>query len=530
MAYSGFLAGLCVVFPNAALSQAVFPISNYRIVGNTLLNPQRLEDATRPYRGASSDFETIQKALEALEKAYIAEGFGSVKVEIPEQELESGIVTLQVVEGVLGQVLVEPNAFFDAANVKHALPALRPGQAVNIFELNRNLVLANEGGSKVTNVTFKRSENNKDVDVVVKLAAEDPERWLSTFDNTGSDSTGLYRAGLVYQNANVLNKDHALSMQLMSSPTHWSQVAIVGLGYKIPFYGWGGTLDLSASHSNVNSGQVAQAGGGPNLAISGSGDVFGIRYTHNLDSSADWQHKVNVGLDSRSYGNSVTAAGSASSLVPNLATRPLSLGYVGNFRAPARESSLNVTWLINLPGGANGTEADFNQSGGRTGAKGAFQTLKFGLQHTERFASQWTLRAALSGQFTNDLLIAAEQYGVGGADSVRGFGEREVASDYGARMGFEIWAPTFAWTDWKIVPLAFVDAAAVKRNKPLAGEIAEQNISSAGLGLRLAAGRQLSGRLDWGYVLQGVSAPAGTTANGTKTGGNKLHGTAVWVF
>jgi hypothetical protein len=120
---------------------------------------------------------------------------------------------------------------------------------------------------------------------------------------------------------------------------------------------------------------------GPNLAISGSGDVFGVRYTHNLDSSADWQHKVNMGVENRAYGNSVKATGAGgASLVPSLSTRPLTMGYTGNYRAPARETALNLTWLLNLPGGTNGTEADFNQAGGRTGAKGNFQTLKFGNQ------------------------------------------------------------------------------------------------------------------------------------------------------
>ena len=96
------LLGLLALGLGAAHGQTQFPITDYRIVGNTLLSAQRIDDATRPYRGDASDFETIQKALEALEKAYVANGFGSVKVEIPEQELESGVVTLQVVEGVLG--------------------------------------------------------------------------------------------------------------------------------------------------------------------------------------------------------------------------------------------------------------------------------------------------------------------------------------------------------------------------------------------------------------------------------------------
>jgi hemolysin activation/secretion protein len=316
----------------------------------------------------------------------------------------------------------------------------------------------------------------------------------------------------------------------MTSPDHLSQVSILGLGYRLPMYSWGGSFDFSASHSTVDSGTVAQPGGGANLAISGSGDVFGVRYTHNLNSSSDWQHKASVGLEERFYGNSVTPTGGSTSLVPNLTTQPLTLGYSGNWRSPARELNWSANWLINIPGGSGGSTRDFNQSGGRAGSKAEFQTLKFSLQHTERYASQWVFRAGLTGQYTEDLLIAAEQFGVGGADSVRGFGEREVAADQGVRLGFETWAPPLDISDWRLVFLGFLDSAMVWRNQPLPGEISEQNISSVGLGLRVAWGRNLSGRLDWGYVLQGVKAPVGTTVNGALTGDNKMHATLIWVF
>ena len=100
-----------------AIAQAVFPISGYRVVGNSLLSENRIEEVTHPFTGLKCDFETIQGALESLEKAYVAAGFGSVRLEVPEQELDAGVVTLQVTEGVLGQVLVEANPFFDAENV-----------------------------------------------------------------------------------------------------------------------------------------------------------------------------------------------------------------------------------------------------------------------------------------------------------------------------------------------------------------------------------------------------------------------------
>jgi len=506
-------------------AQSPFPIVGYQVQGNTLLSPESINAATRPHTSPQGNFETIQLALESLEKAYINAGYGSVRVEIPEQELESGVVTLQVIEGVLGLITVEPDPYFNADNVRHSLPALRPGETVNVFELNRNLFLANEGGSKVSNVTFKHSANNRDVDATVKLSAEDPQRWMALLDNTGSASTGLYRLGVVYQNANLFNRDHGLSVQLMTSPDHTRDVSIMGLGYRVPLYRLGDTLDFNASSSNVDSGQVAQAGGGPDLAISGSGLMLGARYTHNLDATATAQHAFSIGLEHRAYGNRVMPTGGSASLIPDLTTHPLTLGYSGSWHSPTRDFSVNLSWLQNLAGGENGTTADFNQPGGRSGANASFQTFKFTLQHTERFTSQWMLRTALSGQSTQDLLIAAEQFGIGGADSVRGFGEREISGDQGVRAALEVWAPPVSWEPWRLIPLVFLDGASVWRNQAAPGEQSGQTISSVGLGLRAAYGHHLNARLDWGYVIKGVSGIAGPV-----NGDQHLHASLAWVF
>lgn len=513
-----------------AWAQAKFALTGYKVLGNNLLDPQTIERATRPHTGPQSDFETIQRAVEALESAFAAAGFGAVKIEVPEQELESGIVTLQVIEGKLGRITVDANPHFDQDNILRSLPSLQVGSPVNTKSLDRNLQLANDGGTKFANVTFKRSANDRDMDANVKLVAEDPQRWLVLLDNTGSPSTGLYRLGVVYQHGNVFNRDHALSIQLMSSPGYWSQVGIVALGYRVPMYHWGGALDFSVSHSNVDSGQVVQAGGGPDLAISGSGTTMGVRYSHALESTPELSHKLSLGLENRAYDNSVkpttsATATEAASLVPSLATRPLILGYSGSWRNAERDFFFNASWLHNLPGATNGSTADFNQPGGRAGANAAFNTFKFGVQHTERFASLWSLRTALSGQFTGDQLISAEQFGAGGSDSVRGFTEREIAADTGFRAGLELWSAPFDISQWRLVPLAFLDAATVRRNNPAASETAEQSIASAGLGLRASFGRTLSLRLDWGHALRGVASSAGT-----QKGDQKMHASVVWVL
>lgn len=510
----------------APVAPSVFDIAGYRIQGNTLLDERRLTQATAPFVGAKSSFETIQQALESLERAYVSAGYGLVRVEVPEQELTSGVVTLQVLEGKLADVSIEPHAHFDADNIRRSLPALRPGEPVNLHDLNRNLTLANESGYKVTNVTFKRgSSSRNEVDATVKLAAEKPERWLALLENTGSEGTGRYRLGMVYQNGNVANLDHSLALQWMTSPDHLEDVHILGVSYRIPIYSLGDAVSMSLSASNVDSGQLKSAGGGPDLDISGSGLMLGVHYTRHLKSTAQWQQSLVFGLEHRAYGNSVMLTGEPDSLVPDLTTHPFTATYNSAWRSAARDTTASLTWLKNLPGGSNGSTADFNQPGGRSGADAGFQTLKFSLQHTERLASQWSLRAALSGQTTNDLLIAAEQFGVGGADSVRGLDDRGVAGDKGVQLGLELWAPPINADPWRMVPLVFLDAARVSRNRPAPGEIASQTLASAGIGLRAAYGTHFSLRLDWGYVFNGVS-----DSDGPDRSEQKLHATAAWVF
>lgn len=489
-----------------AMAQASFLISGYRVLGNSLLSDEKLSAATRAFTGPASDFETIQRALESLERTYVSAGYGSVRVELPEQELDEGVVTVRVIEGALGEVTIQSNGHFDHDNVRHSLSALRQGQPVNIFALNRNLVLANEGGSKVTNVTFKRSANNQDVDATVKVQGEDPQRWLAVLDNTGSNLNGRYRTGLVYQNANVWNRDHALLLQIMSSPGYWGQVRILGLSYRIPLYGLGDAIDFNVSDSNVNSrGTVS----GTDIAAVGKGSIAGVRYTRNLDPSAEWQHKLSAGVESRRYGNSGNTGES------RLSTLPFTLGYSGAWRSPQSDWTWNATFLKNIPAGPDGRDADLSAEGGRAGARAAFETFKFGTQWTERFANQWTLRAGLSGQMTRDVLIAAEQFGIGGADSVRGFNEREVAADQGVRAGIELGFAPWDAKSARLIPLVFVDSAAVRRNAPLPGEIERQTLSNVGLGVRAAYGRHASGRADWGFGTRAAS---------------RLHMSLIWIF
>ncbi|HJV86352.1 MAG TPA: POTRA domain-containing protein [Noviherbaspirillum sp.] len=108
---SHLLAGVVLaasVFPVLAADPpddiARFEIKRFDVAGNTLLSAQAVEQAVAPFTGKDRNFGHVQMALEALEAEYHRLGYNVVQVALPEQELNQGVVRLQVVETKVGTV------------------------------------------------------------------------------------------------------------------------------------------------------------------------------------------------------------------------------------------------------------------------------------------------------------------------------------------------------------------------------------------------------------------------------------------
>jgi hemolysin activation/secretion protein len=107
------------------------------------------------------------------------------------------------------------------------------------------------------------------------------------------------------------------------------------------------------------------------------------------------------------------------------------------------------------------------------------------------------LFARVNGQWADGALIPAEQFGLGGDGSVRGYATREYLGDLGLSGTVEARLPIILGlldrkagvTDapWdRLQAVAFFDWGVAKVEDPLPGEDEEQWLYGAGLGVRLA--------------------------------------------
>lgn len=515
MSYKKTSAMLLLAWAAVAQAGDAFPIKSFQVHGNTLLPAAEVDELLAPFVAEQADFGFIQRALERLEAAYRQRGYAAVQVRAPEQELTEGVVRLEVAEPYLGHVrLPEGLQFLDGDNLRHGLPGLREGEIPNARLVSQQVELNNENPAKQVEVVLGLGQQEGFVDARLKVEENDPLRFFAGIDNTGTRQTGSTRLNLGVQHANLFNRDHVATAALAFSPEKPESVAVGTLSYRLPLYEQGGVVDLIYGYSDVDAGSSATTAGP--LSFSGRGSVAGLRYTQILPRQGEYSSRLTLGWEYRDYNNNcalgVFGAAGCAAAAADLVVKPLTLTYAGQRVAPGDAVEFALSLSSNLPGGNKGNDAAFalarpSPTGGR-GAAAGYSVLRGNLSRLLALPDDWQVRTALNFQYSEQPLVVYEQLGLAGSQTIRGFLERAVTRDKGAFVNIELYTPEInrllGWENGNLRALAFFDAG-YGRNNLLAGETQPSStLTSYGLGLRYALGKNLSARLDVARVVDGA--------------------------
>lgn len=493
-----------------------FDIRGYKIKGNTLLELDELRSSIKPFTGKDKSFTDVQHALESLERSYQKLGFGMVQVYLPEQELDKGVILFQVVEPKVNTLTVQGANFYSLKNIQQSIVSLKKGDTPNTKEIAENLSLINENPAKKTTVQFIASDEEGKLNAIINVQDKEPSAFSFTFDNTGTESTGLYRLGVGYQNANFTGNDDVLNFQYTTSDKS-NALSAYSLGYHLPFYNRNASFDIFGGYSQVDSGIIQNL-----YKVSGKGIIMGMRYNQVLSKRNNYTHRLNYGLDYRKYDTDAIQLSGGDSLVPDIEVHPISLTYSGQWVSPGSATGFNIQFHHNA---FTKSQDAVEFSNSRTGAKANYSVFRYGVEHAQSFAKTWQMRLALTGQQTKDALISGEQFGIGGATSVRGYSEREVSNDKGVQATAEIYTSNFSSSiglSGDIRGLIFYDIAQVTRNQSQAGDISSASLSSIGTGIRFNYKDILTFKLDVASTLKDSTIQ--------KKGDIKIHTGLKYVF
>ncbi|HEV8692484.1 MAG TPA: ShlB/FhaC/HecB family hemolysin secretion/activation protein [Ideonella sp.] len=498
--------------PVAATAEPAFDIWEYEIEGNSVLPVEAIERAVQPHLGPGLSMRAVEAARNALEAAYQQAGFVTVLVDIPEQRIDDGVVRLAVLEGKLGQVDVSGSRYHALGAIRKALPALQPGVVPNFVDAQTQLSALNRSDDRRVSPVVKPGRLPGTVDMELQVADKLPWGGQFELNNQHAVDTTDLRASDTLRYDNLFQQDHSLALTLQGAPGAPDQSRVAVANYTVPLDN-GDAWGLSATFSNSD---VETLGG--TQAI-GHGRTFGLRRHHSFVFGGA-ASTLSLGADLKLLKDRVSFGGD--SFETPVHYLPFQTAYSGQW-AEGRESlqlnaSLGAAWqrILQRDVDCNGTRQDQFDCKGR-GLSGSFGVFRADARWTMPWGDG-SLLARLGGQAASGPLISAEQYALGGAETVRGYFEGEVSADHGLLGSLEWRGPNLAasstagWSDAR--PVVFVDLGRGLLAQATAGQAAPPTLSSAGVGLRLNAS-WLEGVLDLAW-------PTRSTPN-TSAGDGRVH-------
>jgi len=403
-------------------------VTRFRFVGTTRLGEDVLQKSVQPWLNRAVGFGELQKAAAAVATAYRDAGW-VVQAYLPKQEIDGGVVTIQVVEAVLGKVQVETNGKVRASQQAVrgiALAAQPAGQPLNGDAIDRSLLVIDDLPGVSAQGFLKAGQNNGETDLVLQLEPEPLVAGNAGVDNTGSHSTGENRVTLALYGNSLLG----IGDLATANAIHTQGSDYVRLDFSAPL-GYRG-MRVGINHSQLRYRVTADEF--DTLGLKGRSASTGVDVNYPLVRSRLRNLYATFDVDHKTYFNQSNGVATSDYDV-NVA----SIGLSGNMFDELWGGG--STWGgVSLSSGKLDLDGSPNQAAdaASVNSAGSFQVLRYNIRRQQLILPKLTLTAGLTGQFANRNLDSSEKIYLGGISDVRAYPASEAGGSDGNVINLEL--------------------------------------------------------------------------------------------
>jgi hemolysin activation/secretion protein len=437
-------------------------LQEVRFRGNTLFDAERLRAVLGEAADQPQDMAGLQQLANRISQFYRDKGYPFARALLPAQDLGSGILTIEVVEGNYDRVYTSgPERL--ANELQPWLTPLEPDTPIASAPLERRLLLLDDLPGVAATPVMRPGRRTGTGELEVEVRPTQGVTGLVGADNHGSRYSGEYR-GRTRINMNRLARvgDELSLTALYSSEDTW----LGNLRYESPIGVSGLRGALGYAHTDYTLGQGFEG-------YIGTADVYSaelhyplLRRQHgNVSVSARYQYKeLDDEVEFADYRRATESHG-----------LPLSLEF--DARDALGQGGITFGALTLTPGklersapGIPNSDYGFTKT---TLDVARLQALGKGFEVYARINAQWADR---------DDLDSSESFNLGGPNSVRAYPVGEGSDSCGWLAQFELRYNA----GLGFAPYAFYDAGRTPDGGEDPGEARE--LAGAGVGLRYRAG------------------------------------------
>jgi hemolysin activation/secretion protein len=493
--------------PEAGLPMgASFMVHRIDITGNTLFDTALLHALVAPVKGQRLSLGQLNEAIAVVTEFYRGAGYPLARAIIPAQAIEDGVVTIEVIEGRLGDIVLDNQSVVDSAFLQKTLSSLQRGDVISQTALDRALLLLSDLPGIVPKALLKPGEAVGSSDLAVEVQPSASVRGDVLLDNHGSIYTGRDRINATLQWNNPLHRGDVLGLSALSSG---SRLNYARLNYELSLDGQGSYAGAAASTLRYTLGDSAAS-----LQAHGSAQQGSVWWRRYLVRSQEGNLGLRVQYDPMTLRDDVDSTATFND-------RRVKLWSI-EAQADASDSWLSGGYtsatLVLRSGRVRFDDAVAESADAQTAkVQGYFTHWGLTLARTQALGSSTNVALSFTGQWARHNLDASQKFSIGGARNVRAYESGVLSGDSGQTLSLELRqmlpVPGDAGVgQWQLI--AFWDAGRVKVNQnPWKAEDNHAFIRGAGLGLNWQGPGQWRARITYARSLGDVPAQlAGSAA------------------
>lgn len=473
-----------------------FGVTSVHIQGHSAFSTNELLALVDDLPGPARTLAHAQAGAQRITEHYRANGYPVARAYVPAQDVTSGQLRIEVLEGRIGKVTLQNNSRVRGGAVASSLEGVRPGDVIASAPIDRALLLWSDtpgvGGARAT---LQPGEAVGTSLLGIELDAAPLVQGRVVLDNHGSAYTGRGRVAGLLQ----LNSPLGLGDQLgLSALTSGRGLRHGRLAYDLPVGGAGTRVGVVRHQTRYRLG-----GGFAALQASGVAHDTEVFASHPLWLTPTSRVNATLSAEQQSLHDRIDTTAS----VTDKSIRSTRMSLDGSWRDPqgARLSSANLQLVngrlrIHSPAAAA-------QDAATAGTQGSFARLAWALGHLQRVGAETQVLISYGGQRANRNLDSAEKFAIGGPRAVRAYGSGEASGDEADLLTLE-WRRQFTAA---VQGVLFHDIGRVRFNRtPFdASAPSHRTLSGVGIGLNAeasVAGTPVSLQTSLAWPLQGRPA------------------------
>lgn len=410
-----------------------YRISEIIFSKNDLISKDKENELILPYINACLSASQIIDFTNKITNYLVDEGFVTSRAEILQQNLNDGVLQVEIIQSYLEKIIFDEDDFADKMRKFVVFGFYKKGDLLNIKEIENAIDQVNRLNSSNARIKILPGTEKNHSIILIETFSEKPLTLNLSYNNSGSEATGQMRENVAISYDNLFNLNDVLSIQRSSNDLDEDRnnrgSSSISANLALFFKSYSLNLSYAKSEYFLYGGEVSR--------FKSSGETSTKTIALERDFTKSKKLKISAGISltnryNRNFINDIKL--DTSSRKASFATLHYAQSFFFKnatlFLKPSFSKTVNIF-------DSQKDEIDLASNA----AHSEFEIFRFYGNYQKSlnyFNRDFSYNLIVEAQQSSKRLFGIDQFAVGGFYSVRGFQNSSISGDSGYSIKNEI--------------------------------------------------------------------------------------------